>query len=783
MKDTVCVTGGSGGIGQALLEQLVGHYHLRALFRTKTAVSDAWVRRGCEAVWGDLTDEAALAELAAGARFVFHCAALIQGAYEAARAVNVEGTRRLARVAAAHACERFVHVSSVAVYGFVPGRADCLEDTALVESEDLGAYGLTKLQAEAALREVANEHGLAFTIVRPTCVYGPNTKPYTQIPIALIRRGIPVVVGDGHGLIDAVYVDDVARALVLAARSPAAAGEAFNLGHETVTLDDFYAHYGRMLNRRPSHLPVAVINTVLGMLNTLPATVWPQLRRGGVFLLGMADNKQGFPSAKAYAAFGYAPEVGLATGMLETEIWAKRRGFIPRTAYTVTAYSPGPIPFSPLSMVHPETEEDLVRCTNIARKHGITAKAIGSLHSLSPIPETEGLSIVLDRYNRLLRVEGTLVTVQAGMTLRALNEALAGVNLAMPILGAIAEQTVAGAISTATHGGSLHLGSISDAVEAVRVVRADGLVLDIDRAHELFPALAVSLGVLGILSTVTFRCVPAFALQSRSTVSPADRVLGEFDDLNRRNLFVDMLYFPVTDEIEVLSMNRIAGDESALAGRAAPPLRPPSAVLDSVIVRRLRTRGLQALAWLLLRSRPLQRRFTRLGVGGSYKPRSGRSDQVLAFGDQGTLTRSPMMLLLHGLEVAVPYAQGRTAIGVLRDHFRATGKYPLLPIHIRTSARSDLWLSPAYDRDVCWLEFWLCPSDNLSMAQIHVLLEPFRYRFHWGKGAPATRAYISRQYEQWHAFEQLREAWDPAGMFLNSYLQTFFGRREDGRPV
>src|SRR5688572_20991864 len=79
VKDTVCVTGGSGGIGQALLDRLLDVYDVKVLFRTKTDVTRKWEERGCTPVWGDLSNDGALADLVAGAKFVFHAAALVGG--------------------------------------------------------------------------------------------------------------------------------------------------------------------------------------------------------------------------------------------------------------------------------------------------------------------------------------------------------------------------------------------------------------------------------------------------------------------------------------------------------------------------------------------------------------------------------------------------------------------------------------------------------------------------------------------------------------------------------
>ncbi|MEO7273528.1 MAG: D-arabinono-1,4-lactone oxidase, partial [Vicinamibacterales bacterium] len=172
----------------------------------------------------------------------------------------------------------------------------------------------------------------------------------------------------------------------------------------------------------------------------------------------------------------------------------------------------------------------------------------------------------------------------------------------------------------------------------------------------------------------------------------------------------------------------------------------------------------------------LQRRLTKRFVGAAYHPKTSRSDRVLAMMDVETSGRSPA--LVQDMEVAVPYEQAPAAIAVLRDHFRTTGKYPLIPIHIRCAARSGQWLSPAYGRDVCYLEFWQHPALENHFAEVHRLLTPFGYRFHWGKQTLADPPYIRAQYERWDDFVALREQWDPGGLFLNDYLKPFFVRRD-----
>jgi L-gulonolactone oxidase len=767
------VTGGSGGIGRALLKQLIDRYQVTALFRAETAVSAEWRRRGCAVVIGDLNDQQALTELVRGARYVFHCAAVVGGSLEQSQQVNVGGTRRLALAAAANGCQRFIHVSSIAVYPSDIGNADISEDIPLHEDDEMAVYSLTKLRAEQAVIDIASQHGLEYTILRPTCVYGPHVKSYTLVPIALIGKGMPVVLGDGKAFLDAVYVDDVVQALLLAARSPRANGEVFNIGHDHVTLNDFYRHYSRMLNRPLRHLPVGPVSAAARVLGVIPgaqkASV-ASLRKGARFLIRSSQNIRRICSAKAATLLGYAPQFPLPIGMLKTELWLKRRGVIPAARPSLDGY--GPLQFQPMAVVHPDNEAQLVQVVRMATTANVQVKAIGSLHSQCPIPETDGICVVLDRYNQLITVDGSLVTVQSGMKIRDLNAALAPLQLALAIMGSIVEQTISGAISTATHGGSIHHGSLSDYVEAIRIVRADGSIIDLGRSHEMFAAAVVSLGLLGIVSTVTLRCVPAFRLESRNRVRKAREVIDDFDRIQRSSRYLDMLYFPMTDDIEMLSIER-SEDGGSHDPQPEMPSPPQASGALATIGQRLAIAGVKRVADMIYRRRwqSLQRFVTSRSVGSSYRPGVGRSDLVLAFTDVAGARRSPAVL--QDMEIAVPYEQAQAALNAVREHFRTTQRYPLLPIHIRCSARSELWLSPAYHRDVCWMEFWQFPHSDTAFKQIHELLAPFHYRFHWGKETGAGREYIRQQYERWDDFVRLRAEWDPDGRFANSYTDSF----------
>lgn len=420
--------------------------------------------------------------------------------------------------------------------------------------------------------------------------------------------------------------------------------------------------------------------------------------------------------------------------------------------------------FHPRSVVRPTTESEIVQILQSAATQGLTVRTIGSLHSYAPIFSTEGICIVLDRYNRPIRIEGNLVTVQAGMEIAELNELLAKHNLALPIVGAIDKQTVSGAIATGTHGGSLHHPSLSGYVHRLRLIRADGSVLDLDSSQGMFQAAVVSMGLLGIISTVTFRCVPAFTLQAQSMSMSMDTLLEQFDYLHQNNQYIDLKYVPLTDNAQVLVVNSACtpqgAETTALLQRSSLERKIKTSILKGMLSL-FQHPQCNWLQYLLLKQHENN-------IYPTYQV--NRSDLVLTNLDQTFFDPIP----LHNMEVAVPYTQAPTVLQALRNHFRKTRRYPNIFIRIRCSAADNYWLSPAYHRTTCWLDLCEYPYSGNFFREMAELLKPFEIRCHWGKEIQLDRAYLKQRYEKWDEFLRLRQAWDPNQMFANECLDHFF---------
>jgi hypothetical protein len=187
--------------------------------------------------------------------------------------------------------------------------------------------------------------------------------------------------------------------------------------------------------------------------------------------------------------------------------------------------------------------------------------------------------------------------------------------------------------------------------------------------------------------------------------------------------------------------------------------------------------GLKALAWCVHHSGSsmLHKSIAQASIKGSFPPRAGRSDQVLAYLEAGERPRSP----INNMEIAVPYEKAGEALAVLRAHFLESRRFPLMPIHVRASKGGAQWLSPNYQRDVCWLELWQTPASEAMFKEVHTILARVPHRPHWGKETPATADDLRNQYDRWADFCRLRTEWDRGGVFLNGYLATFFEQRDE----
>ena len=242
----ILVTGGTGFIGGRLIEHLVLKYgaDVHALIRN-FARAPRIVRFPIKMFPGDVTDPEAVDRAVENCDIVFHCAYGSAGGAAQQKRATVKGIENVLKASLKHKVKRVVHVSTISVYGKTED--GCLDESA-PRRYSKQVYADSKLEAEKFAFSYYNKFGLPVSIIQPTIVFGPFGRPWTLNPINQLKKGRVILVEGGDGLCNAVYVDDVVQAMILAATRDEAVGQAFLISAaEPVTWREFYGAYERML--------------------------------------------------------------------------------------------------------------------------------------------------------------------------------------------------------------------------------------------------------------------------------------------------------------------------------------------------------------------------------------------------------------------------------------------------------------------------------------------------------------------------------------------------------
>ncbi len=318
----VFITGALGFVGRALAARYCGlGAEVRGL--------DVRAEPGANVVAGDVSRPELWDAHLEGCDLVVHTAAVVTNnvARQEAWRVNVLGTRRVLDAARRAGARRFVHISSLAVMRHV---VEDQADEAAPVMPTGNPYVDTKIAGEHVVLAAHAAGEAACTIIRPADVYGPGSRPWTVIPVQMMKKGLFLLPANGQGVFRAVYIDDLVEGIVLAAERDEASGQVFILGGETaVTCDRFFGCYYRMLGKG-EHPPststgvaiaIAEVGRALFKLLGKPT----ELGRGAMEML---SKKTTVSNAKAHRLLGWEPQVDLDEGMRRTEAWLRAQGML-----------------------------------------------------------------------------------------------------------------------------------------------------------------------------------------------------------------------------------------------------------------------------------------------------------------------------------------------------------------------------------------------------------------------------------------------------------------------
>ncbi len=417
-----------------------------------------------------------------------------------------------------------------------------------------------------------------------------------------------------------------------------------------------------------------------------------------------------------------------------------------------------------VEVLRPASTDEVAAAVKVAAEQGKKLKPVGAGHSFTGCAVPEQVMIRLDGLSSITTAdkESGRVTVGAGTGLRKLNAGLAAFDLAMANLGDIDKQTISGAISTGTHGTGARVGGLATQIVALDLVTADGSVLhaSAEENPDVFAAARVSVGALGVITSLTLQCVPAFLLRAQEMPLPLADVLDGFDELADGNDHFEFYWFPHTEIALTKRNNRVA------AGVGASPVGRIRGWVDDEL---LSNKVFELTNRLAARQPGLVPRVNRIAsralsareyVDASYKVFCAERNVVF-----------------RESEYAVPREHVVDVVRRLRDWIDVSGARIPFPIEVRVAAADDIWLSTAYGRDTAYVaihQYHRLAHDQYFQAFERIVAE-YGGRPHWGKLHTLGASELRERYPRFDDFLAVRDRLDPGRVFENSYTRQVFG--------
>ncbi|TPG14757.1 D-arabinono-1,4-lactone oxidase [Pedococcus bigeumensis] len=419
----------------------------------------------------------------------------------------------------------------------------------------------------------------------------------------------------------------------------------------------------------------------------------------------------------------------------------------------------------PVEVASPRRPDEVSAAILRAQARGIPVKAVGAGHSFTAVAATDGLQLRLDQLSGITHVDRELgrVRVLGGTPLHVLNPALHALGLALPNLGDIDRQSVAGAISTGTHGTGIRLQGIAAAVSGLTLALADGSLLECSASVEpdTFQAARVGLGALGVITEVELQCVPAFRLHANEFGADLFEVLERIEEDVDTHDHVDMHWFPLTDRVLVKHNDRVD------AGHPGTPLPRWRAALDDDLLsnRLFEATNRGATRWPGVVPR-LNAVSARLLGAREYTDDSWRvfvAERKVRFRES---------------EYAVPRAAVADVIVAVRNWLEQHRAPLTFPLEIRFVGADDIWLSTAYERENAYIAIhqYHRMDDYGAFAAFEAIVAEHAGRPHWGKLHTLDADRLRELYPRFGDFLAVRDRLDPERRFANAHLDHVLGR-------
>jgi len=416
----------------------------------------------------------------------------------------------------------------------------------------------------------------------------------------------------------------------------------------------------------------------------------------------------------------------------------------------------------PVIIEKPSTDAEVVSVIKRAVSNKQRVKVVGSGHSFTGISVPDEVMIDLTRMNRVVNVDhtGGVITVQAGIVLSDLNAQLELHRLSMPNLGDVTYQTLAGALSTSTHGTGLQRTGLAAQIRGLKIVTASGEVLVCDPLQnaEIFHCGRVSLGALGVITEVTLNVVPAFNLRAVEQPMRISHVLDNFAQLIEENDFFEFYWVPHT-KWALTKANNVTTDAIDSPGRFATWYN--KMFLENYAfgllcrVGRLFPKSIPKLATIL--------------------PSSGRVEYVNV---SHRIFSSKRLVKFYEMEYSITLESLVPALREVMQMVEDRGFAISFPVEVRCTGSDDIPFSTSTGRRSAYIAVHMFKGSEYTeyFAEVETILRKYEGRPHWGKIHNLNANDISSLYPEYQRFIEVRNQLDPEGVFTNDYLRRVLGR-------
>lgn len=383
-------------------------------------------------------------------------------------------------------------------------------------------------------------------------------------------------------------------------------------------------------------------------------------------------------------------------------------------------------------------------------------RPVGSGHSFTSLVPTDDTIISVGRLSGLVdhNAATNQATLWAGTRLGDIGGPLAERGQAMINMPDIDEQTLAGALGTATHGTGSGIGCLPAFVEGMQIVTANGDVLECDRNNntDLFDAARVNLGALGIVTQVRMQNAPLYRLKREMEWLPIEDILNQADELADNNRNFEFYYIPFSGygfvDVQNITDEPVSSTERLDQNDGAETLKD------------LRD-------WL--KWSPKLREL----VLSTY---AKTIDKEIVIANSWENYASERNVRFNEMEYHLPRENMAKAFREIRELVETKFPEVFFPFEVRYIKSDDIWLSPFYQRETCSIAVHRYYKEDYKplFKAVEPILRKYHGRPHWGKLNTMTAQDLKVHYKNWQAFKDIRQQYDPNGKFLNSYLEQLF---------